>query len=71
MREFGWTHNLHIFERCKDNLQREFYLRMTGKYGWTKAVLIHHIENQSYEKYLNNQTSDPYLARQLCRFIAF
>lgn len=30
---------------------------MTRKYGWTKAVLIHHIENQSYEKYLNNQTN--------------
>ena len=30
---------------------------MTKKYGWTKAVLIHHIENQSYEKYLTNQTN--------------
>jgi predicted nuclease of restriction endonuclease-like (RecB) superfamily len=56
-REIGWTHNYVIFEKCKDALQREFYLRMTRKYGWTKAVLIHHIENQSYEKYLNNQTN--------------
>ncbi len=57
VREFGWTHNLHIFEKCKDSLQREFYLRMTKKYGWTKAVLLHHIENQSFEKYLTNQTN--------------
>lgn len=57
VREIGWTHNLHIFEKCKDPLQREFYLRMTKKYGWTKAVLIHHIENQSFEKYLTNQTN--------------
>ncbi len=57
VREIGWTHNLHIFEKCKAPLQREFYLRMTKKYGWTKAVLIHHIENQSYEKYLTNQTN--------------
>jgi len=57
VREVGWTHNLHIFEKCKDQLQREFYLRMTRKYGWTKAVLLHHIDNQSYEKYLTNQTN--------------
>jgi len=57
VREIGWTHNLHFFEKCKDPLQREFYLRMTKKYGWTKAVLIHHIENQSFEKYLANQTN--------------
>ena len=44
--EIDWTKNIAIFTRCKDNLQREFYLRMTRKYGWTKAVLIHHIENR-------------------------
>ena len=30
---------------------------MTKKYGWTKDVLINHIENKSYEKYLLNQTN--------------
>ena len=30
---------------------------MTRKYGWTKDVLINHIENKSYEKYLLNQTN--------------
>lgn len=30
---------------------------MTRKYGWTKNVLIHQIENQSYEKTLLNQTN--------------
>jgi predicted nuclease of restriction endonuclease-like (RecB) superfamily len=50
VREIGWSHKLIIFERCKDPLEREFYLRMTRKFGWTKAVLIHQIENQSYEK---------------------
>jgi len=29
----------------------------TEKFGWTKNVLIHQIENKSYEKYLLNQTS--------------
>ena len=44
-------------EKCKDDLEREFYIRMTRKHGWTKNVLIHQIENQSYEKTLLNQTN--------------
>jgi hypothetical protein len=30
---------------------------MTKKFGWTKSVLIHQIENQSYEKTLLGQTN--------------
>ena len=30
---------------------------MTKKFGWTKNVLIHQIENQSYEKTLLGQTN--------------
>lgn len=57
VREIGWTHNLVIMEKCRDDLEREFYLRMTRKFGWTKNVLIHQIENQTYEKTLLNQTN--------------
>jgi predicted nuclease of restriction endonuclease-like (RecB) superfamily len=57
VREIGWSHNLIILERCKDPLEREFYLRMTRKFGWSKNVLMHQIENQSYEKTLLNQTN--------------
>jgi predicted nuclease of restriction endonuclease-like (RecB) superfamily len=53
----GWTQNLVILQRCKDPLEREFYLRMTAKFGWTKNVLVHQIENQSYEKTLLGQTN--------------
>jgi len=57
VREISWSHNIVIFEQCKDDLQREFYIRMTRKFGWTKNVLTHQIENQSYEKTLLNQTN--------------
>ncbi|MBN4002816.1 PDDEXK nuclease domain-containing protein [Nostoc sp. LPT] len=57
VREIGWSHNLVIVEKCKDDLEREFYIRMTRKFGWTKNVLIHQIENQTYEKTLLNQTN--------------
>jgi len=55
--EIGWSHNYIILEKCKDNLEREFYIRMTRNFGWSKSVLIHQIENQTYEKTLINQTN--------------
>jgi len=53
----GWAHNLAIMSRCKDPLEREFYLRMTRKFGWSKNVLIHQIDHQSYEKSMLGQTN--------------
>ena len=55
--QIGWTQNLIVLQRCRDPLEREFYIRMTKKFGWTKNVLIHQIENQSYEKTLLGQTN--------------
>lgn len=55
--QVGWSHNLIILQRCKDPQEREFYLRMTRKFGWTKNVLVHQIDNQSYEKSLLGQTN--------------
>jgi predicted nuclease of restriction endonuclease-like (RecB) superfamily len=55
--EIAWAHNLAIMSKCKDLLEREFYIRMTRKFGWSKNVLIHQIDNQSYEKSLLGQTN--------------
>ena len=55
--EISWAKNLVIMARCKDVLEKEFYLRATARFGWTKAVLQHQIDNQSYAKYLLNQTN--------------
>ena len=55
--EIAWSHNLIIMEKCKQDLEREFYIRMTRKFGWSKNVLIHQIENQTYEKTLLGQTN--------------
>lgn len=57
VREIGWSHNIVIMESCSDPLEREFYIRTTRKFGWSKSVLIHQIENQSYEKSLLGQTN--------------
>ncbi len=55
--EISWTKNILILTKCKDPLEREFYMLHVRKFGWTKDVLIHQIENKTYEKYLMNQTN--------------
>ena len=57
VREISWSNNVIIMEKCKDDLQREFYIQMTKRYGWTKRVLMNFVEAQTYEKYLTNQTN--------------
>ncbi|MHB9027102.1 MAG: PDDEXK nuclease domain-containing protein [Armatimonadota bacterium] len=55
--EISWTHNIIILEQCKDDLEREFYLRMTKLHGWSKLVLMNHIEADTYRRTLTNQTN--------------
>jgi len=55
--EISWAKNLVVMEKCEGDLEQEFYIRMTRKFGWTKSVLIHQIESRSYEKYLTSQTN--------------
>lgn len=55
--EISWSKNLRIMEKCKSDEEREFYLKQTKEHNWTKNVLIHQIENQTFEKYLLNQTN--------------
>lgn len=50
--EIAWSHNVLILEKCKDALQREFYLKMTRKFGWTKSVLANQIVNAMLVSYL-------------------
>ncbi len=56
-REIGWSHNLAILQKSKDNFEREYYISMTKKFGWSYRVLINQIEGKSYENFLLNQTN--------------
>jgi predicted nuclease of restriction endonuclease-like (RecB) superfamily len=38
VREISWSKNLLIMARCKDDLEREFYLLATARFGWSKSV---------------------------------
>lgn len=55
--EISWSKHIVILNKCKDKLERQFYILSTKKFSWSKNVLIHQIENKTYEKYLLNQTN--------------
>ena len=55
--EISWTKNVIIMQRCKDDIQREFYIKITKKFGWTKDVLINQLEAGVFERYMANQTT--------------
>lgn len=55
--EISWTKIYVILEKCKNEQEREFYFKLTRKYGWTKEILIHNISIKTYEKFLLNQTN--------------
>lgn len=57
VREISWSKHISILKKCKGNLERQFYILATKKFGWTKNVLISQIDNKTYEKYLLNQTN--------------
>lgn len=57
VREISWSNNIIIMEKCKNDLQKEFYIQMAKQYGWTKRILTNFIEARTYEKYLLNQTN--------------
>ena len=57
VREISWSKHVVILKKCKDAQERLFYTIATKKFGWTKEVLVHQVENNTYQKYLLNQTN--------------
>jgi predicted nuclease of restriction endonuclease-like (RecB) superfamily len=55
--EISWTHNVVIFEKCEGPLEREFYIRMSKRNGWTYRVLMNQISNKTFEKTIASQTN--------------
>ncbi|MGV3603392.1 MAG: DUF1016 N-terminal domain-containing protein [Dyadobacter fermentans] len=49
--EISWSKHLVILSKCKLSHERQFYILSTSKYGWSKNVLLHQIENKAFEKH--------------------
>ena len=50
VREISWTNNLIIFSRCKDEHEREFYIRIAKKEKYGKRELERQISSGLYER---------------------
>ena len=57
VREIGWTQNCIIIEKCKDDLEKEFYLKQTKIKGWSKLDLIDKIKRKYYQNNLLAQNN--------------
>jgi len=55
--EIGWGHNLLILDKCKQPQEREFYIRMSRTFGWSRSTLEKQIADKSFERWLLNQTN--------------
>ena len=55
--EISWTKHVTILNKCKNNQERQFYILATRKFGWTKNILIHQIENKTFERQMLGQTN--------------
>src|SRR5258708_1331529 len=45
-----WGHHSVLLDRLKDDQSREWYLRASIEYGWSRNVLTHHISTQLRER---------------------
>jgi predicted nuclease of restriction endonuclease-like (RecB) superfamily len=68
--EIGWVQNCLIIEKCKDDIEREYYLRKTKQMGWSKNDLIdkikkNHFENQALAQNNFQLTVPPELKAQV------
>lgn len=55
-REISWSHNLAIFSRCKTKEEREFYLQIAKKEGYSFRQLDRQISASLYERTMIGNT---------------
>lgn len=48
--QLPWGHNIRIIQKIKDKEQREWYAQQTIQNGWSRNVLIHHIDSNLYQR---------------------
>lgn len=50
VREISWGQNILIFEKLKDDIQKEYYIQNTIENGWNRNVLMHHIKTNLFDR---------------------
>ena len=55
--EISWSHNQLILDKCTTDQEREFYLKVSKNFGWSKRTLANEINTQAYQRWVLNQTN--------------
>jgi len=48
--EIPWGSNILIFSKCKNETEREYYIKNTIENGWNRNVLMHHIKTKLIDR---------------------
>jgi len=48
--QIPWGHNIHIVKKCKNKQEAIFYIQKTIQNNWSRAVLVHQIESELYNR---------------------
>lgn len=48
--EIPWGSNILIFSKCKDDIEKEYYIKNTIENGWNRNVLMHHIKIDLFQR---------------------
>jgi predicted nuclease of restriction endonuclease-like (RecB) superfamily len=48
--QIPWFHNCILIDKLKDPEERLWYARATVEHGWSRAVLVHWIESELYQR---------------------
>ncbi|MBI3553584.1 MAG: DUF1016 domain-containing protein [Elusimicrobia bacterium] len=48
--EIPWGHNITLFERLKTTTERLWYARKCQENGWSRSILVHHIESGLHKR---------------------
>ena len=54
--EISWSHNLALLSRCRNFPEKEFYMRMVQKNGWSYQTLLHYIELNAFIRVVCSQS---------------
>ncbi|HBB90596.1 MAG TPA: DUF1016 domain-containing protein, partial [Bacteroidales bacterium] len=55
--KISFSHNIMILTKCQSKPERQFFIEAVNRFGWSKRVLEHQVENKTYEKYILGQTN--------------
>lgn len=48
--EISWYHNITLLQKCNIAEERLWYAQKALKYGWSRDIMVHHIESNLYQR---------------------